>query len=152
MTTAVATRKQRLRTLEKEIRTGMEEFYYVGQKLKEIRDDELYKEDGFKTWEAYCRDRWDWSRDYAYKLITASDYRAKLPDVDKLYTHAEKGWSEASVRELTRIPDKRQAGILFKTGERRLLILEGDQVRLLDIEPQARRVPSQLWRKRLNWS
>src|SRR6516164_9199212 len=49
-------RKQRLRTLENEIRKGMEEFYYTGMKLKEIRDDELYKEDGFETWERYCKE------------------------------------------------------------------------------------------------
>lgn len=53
--TVTVSRKQRLRTLENEIRTEMEEFYHTGQKLKEIRDDELYKEDGFETWEKYCR-------------------------------------------------------------------------------------------------
>ena len=38
MGTVTVSRKQRLRTLEKEIRSGMEEFYYVGMKLKEMRD------------------------------------------------------------------------------------------------------------------
>ena len=79
MANAMVSRKQRLRTLEKEIRSGMEEFYYTGMKLKEIKDDELYKEDGFETWEAYCRERWEWSRDYALKLISAAEYRKKLP-------------------------------------------------------------------------
>ena len=51
-------RKQRLRELEKEIRSGMEEFYYIGMNLKKFRDDELYKEDGFETWGKYCWDRW----------------------------------------------------------------------------------------------
>ena len=63
MGTVTVSRKQRLRTLEKEIRSGMEEFYYVGMKLKEIRDEELYKEDGFETWEKYCRERWEWDRE-----------------------------------------------------------------------------------------
>ena len=98
-------RKQRLRKLENEIRSGLEEFYYTGMKLKEIRDDELYKEDGFGTWEKYCRVRWEYSRAHAHKLITASEYRAKLP---ALPTGQQK-WSERSVRELTRIPDKKQA-------------------------------------------
>lgn len=98
-------RKQRLRTLENEIRSGMEEFYYTGMKLKEIRDDELYKEDGFETWEAYCREKWEWSQRHALRLIEAAEYRAKLPSGPSGSTD----WSERSVRELTRIPDKKQA-------------------------------------------
>ena len=103
---AIATnRKQRLRKLEKEIRTGMEEFYYVGQKLKEIRDDELYREDGFETWERYCRERWELGKSRVHQLIVASEYR------DKITTSTSGGsqWSERAVRELTRIPDKKQA-------------------------------------------
>jgi hypothetical protein len=98
-------RKQRLRTLENEIRSGMEEFYYTGMKLKEIRDDELYKEDGFESWEKYCRARWEWSRVYVHQLITASEYRQKLPT----FATGKHEWSERSVRELTRIPEKRDA-------------------------------------------
>src|SRR5262245_45129535 len=105
MSDMTTTRKQRLRTLENEIRTGMEEFYYTGMKLKEIRDDELYKEDGFATWEAYCKERWEWSRQHVHRLITASEYREKLP----ASPNGDKEWSEATVRELTRIEDKRDA-------------------------------------------
>lgn len=83
----------------------MEEFYYTGMKLKEIRDDELYKEDGFQTWENYCRERWEWSRPYVSRLITASEYREKISTVPP--GHGE--WTEKTVRELTRIPDKKQA-------------------------------------------
>jgi hypothetical protein len=102
-----ASRKQRLRTLENEIRSGMEEFYYTGMKLKEIRDDELYKEDGFETWERYCRGRWEWDRNHVYRLITAAEYRQVMPT-----GHQE--WSERSVRELTRIPDKKDAARVAK--------------------------------------
>ena len=98
-------RKQRLRELEKEIRSGMEEFYYTGMKLKEIRDDELYKEDGFETWEKYCREQWEWEARYVKRLITASEYREKFPSGPT----GTADWSERSVRELTRIPDKKQA-------------------------------------------
>lgn len=113
MGTVTVSRKQRLRTLEKAIRQGMEEFYYTGMKLKEIRDDELYKEDGFATWEAYCRKRWEWGADYARKLIRAADYRDALPSAPKAKSKTDTNsigqWSELSVRELTRIPNKRQA-------------------------------------------
>jgi hypothetical protein len=105
-------RKQRLRTLEKEIGEGLEQFYYTGMKLKEIRDDHLYEEDGFKTWKEYCRQRWEWSDERARQLIVAAEYREILPaptivgdktDADSIQ------WSEASVRELTRIKDKNEA-------------------------------------------
>ena len=104
------TRKQRLLTLEKEIRSGMEEFYYTGQKLKEIRDDELYREDRFDTWERYCRERWEWQPSYVHKLIVASEYREKLPPCPS----GTGEWTERSVRELRRIPDKKQAARVAK--------------------------------------
>jgi hypothetical protein len=109
MANLTISRKQRLRTLENEIRSGMEEFYYVGMKLKEIRDQELYKEDGFPSgdagWLAYCKERWEWAKSYANKLIRASEYRDKIPSG----TTGTQEWSERSVRELTRIEDKREA-------------------------------------------
>src|SRR5262249_39508361 len=58
-----------------EIRPGLEEFYRTGMKPKEM---ELYKEDGFDTWEKYCRVRWDFSRVHAHRLITASEFRQQL--------------------------------------------------------------------------
>ena len=105
MSVSVQTRKQRLRKLENEIRSGMEEFYYTGMKLKEIRDDELYKEDGFATWEKYCRERWESVHPHVTNLIVSSEYRQKLPNCS---TGAGK-WTERAVREFQRIPDKRQA-------------------------------------------
>lgn len=39
--TTPLSRKQRLRTLEKEIRSGMEEWYYTGQKLKETQLEDI---------------------------------------------------------------------------------------------------------------
>ncbi len=105
MGTVTVSRKQRLRTLEKEIRSGMEEFYYTGMKLKEIRDDHLYKEDGFQAWEKYCKERWELGKSQVYSLIKASEYREKISDSSS----AGHTWSHRAVTELTRIPDKRQA-------------------------------------------
>jgi len=98
-------RKQRLRELEKEIRSGMEEFYYTDMKLKEIRDDELYKEDGFESFDKYVRERFEMARRYADDLISSAQYREKIT-VSATGAHS---WSERSVRELKRIPDKKQA-------------------------------------------
>jgi hypothetical protein len=102
-------RKQRLRTLENEIRSGMEEFYYTGMKLKEIRDNELYKEDGFKTWEDYCQKRWEWTARRVTQIITSAEYRQELPAVGNNVSDASDGWKERHVQELSRIPSKRDA-------------------------------------------
>jgi DNA invertase Pin-like site-specific DNA recombinase len=51
------------------------------------------------------------------------------------------------IEQLNFFPDLGQVGMIFITGERRLLIVEGDEVRLLDILSRADRVPSQLWKK-----
>jgi len=77
---------------------------------KEIRDDELYKEDGFETWERYCKERWELSRAHVHRLITASEYRVNLPALP----NGNSVWTEASVRELTRIPDKKEAAKVAK--------------------------------------
>lgn len=98
-------RKQRLRTLENEIRSGMEEFYHTAMKLKEIRDDELYKEDGFQVWKDYLRERWDYSDKYVWQMIQSAEYRERIPSS----SIEEVRWSQGSVRELTRIEDKRDA-------------------------------------------
>ncbi len=63
------------------------------------------KEDGFETWTDYLKTRWEMSQPYAYQLIQASEYREKLPPI----ATGNSEWSERSVRELTRIPDKQQA-------------------------------------------
>ncbi|MHB1774988.1 MAG: hypothetical protein ACYCU7_03210 [Acidimicrobiales bacterium] len=48
---------------------GLSTFVEVGRALLEIRDRRLYREDGYPTFEMYCRERWGWSRQHAYRLI-----------------------------------------------------------------------------------
>lgn len=58
--------------MEVVIERGQKTFYEVGCALAEIRDDGLYKlsKGGkFKTFEAYCRAKWDFQRRHAYRLI-----------------------------------------------------------------------------------
>jgi protein gp37 len=110
--TAVQVRRlERLRALESEIRDDYEAFYRVGMKLKEIRDDQLYKDAGFVTWEAYCRECWDFSGERARQLIVAAEYRTVLPAPTNVGEKDKKDrqWNEAAVRELTRLEDKRDA-------------------------------------------
>jgi hypothetical protein len=107
--------KERLAALETEIRAGLDTFYSVGMKLKAIRDDELYKEAGFQTWEKYCKERWEWDRTYVSRVILSAEYWAVLPTVPN-GTADETGikWSESSVRELRRLESKRDAARVAK--------------------------------------
>lgn len=47
-------------------------FYSIGKALKEIRDDRLYRELLFDSFEAYLKNRWDMSRAHGYRLIEAA--------------------------------------------------------------------------------
>jgi hypothetical protein len=44
----------------------------VGAALGSIRERRLYKEKGYKTFEAYCREVWGWGANYAGKQIKAA--------------------------------------------------------------------------------
>ncbi len=114
----LVTRKQRLRTLENEIRDGLlqgaEAFYYVGMKLKEIRDDELYAEGGFATWTKYCEsDQLDYGRRQADHLIRAAEYRGAIGAGT-----SSSEWSAYAFREITRIPDLKDAARVAKKVEK----------------------------------
>jgi hypothetical protein len=68
---AVAPAPSTLPELERVIGDGLRTFVEVGRALAKIRDDGLYKGD-HRTFEAYCKDRWQFSRRRAYELIDAS--------------------------------------------------------------------------------
>jgi len=101
MSQVTKSRKQRLRACEKVLTEHMEEFVRVGLALKEIRDERLYKEDGFERFEDYCRKKWEISRKYADKVIASADLRIKLPTTTPTGRHE---WTERAVRELKRLP------------------------------------------------
>jgi len=106
-----AERKQRLRTLEKSIRGTMEQFVETGNALKEIRDDELYREDGFETWDAYLKQRvgedFGIERTQVQNLITAATIRPKLPDPKLLplcgNNNLKPEWKPSVVKEFARL-------------------------------------------------
>lgn len=91
MGTLTVSRKQRLRTLEKEIRKASEEVHNtglrIGQYLCEIRDEELWAEDGYGTWADYLRDRAhelvgrSFSR--SAELVRAAEIHRRLPETIK---------------------------------------------------------------------
>lgn len=94
-----------LRALEAVIERGLATFVEVGAALLEIRDGRLYRDAGYGDFDAYCRERWGWSRQRSHQLIEAAAVvRGLSTTVDSPIPA-----NEAQARELARIadPDRR---------------------------------------------
>lgn len=61
-----------LAELENIIETNRCQFYQIGKALKRIRDEQLYRQLLFNSFEAYVKERWDMAKSHAYRLIEAS--------------------------------------------------------------------------------
>ena len=61
----------RLAELETVIERGQQTFVEVGNALMEIRDQRLYRKT-HATFEAYCKERWGWTRRQANRQIDAA--------------------------------------------------------------------------------
>ena len=72
---------ERLAALEGIIETGMQTFIEVGEALLEIRNDRLYREQGFATFESYCRERWQWSKSHVNRQIQAAQVVQNLTPI-----------------------------------------------------------------------
>ena len=79
--------------LERVIERGQQTFIEVGRALLEIRDRRLYRET-HATFEAYCRERWGWSRQRANQHIDAAHV------VNALTTTVAKPESERQARAM----------------------------------------------------
>lgn len=69
-----------LQRLEIEIRQGLRSFVTVGKNLATIQEKGLYKLRGFDSFEKYCKDTLDISRQQGYRLINASKIYTMLKD------------------------------------------------------------------------
>lgn len=88
----------RLLDLERIIDTERRCFYKFGKAFKEIRDNRLYRELLFNTFEAYLKKRWDMSRSQAYRLIDASRVIENLSPVGDMLPE-----NESQVRPLVQL-------------------------------------------------
>ncbi|MHB8521892.1 MAG: hypothetical protein ACYDH9_14180 [Limisphaerales bacterium] len=77
------------------IRTGWESFVDVGAALAQIRGQRLYRQH-HKTFEAYCRQKWAYGRQYAYRLIGAAEAVGHLSPIGDI----QKPTHESQVRSL----------------------------------------------------
>jgi hypothetical protein len=78
MTDTSSPMSRTLAELERVIEKGMQTFIEVGNALLEIRESQLYRA-SYPTFEAYCRERWGWSRIHAHRHIDAARVTALLP-------------------------------------------------------------------------
>jgi len=97
---------ERLLELETLIGRNQECFYKIGHALKEIRDNCLYKQALFGSFEAYTRERWDMGKSHAYRLIRSYEVIYNLSPIgDKLPAN------ESQVRPLTQLDSIEQRRI-----------------------------------------
>ena len=73
----------RLRELETIVTAGLESFVAVGEALAEIRDDKLYRLDGFSTFEHYCRERFGLSERRAYQAMDAASVAEAIEEAQE---------------------------------------------------------------------
>ena len=92
---------QRLAELEKTIARGKKTFVEVGLALAEIRDLRLYRRE-YSGFEEYCRKKWGWSKQHAYRLIECAPI-------------AESNTRVTSIRqavELAKVEPEHRAGVI----------------------------------------
>jgi hypothetical protein len=109
MADVTTSKKERLRALEGRLREKREVMFEIGAILLEIRADELYKADGFDSWESYLKDRirqeFGVERAQAYNLIACAQIRQKLPEPPGVSTAVDTPprWSQKAVLEFGRL-------------------------------------------------
>ena len=95
--------QERLDTNEEVIARGLSTFIEVGNALLDIRDNRLYRA-RFSTFEDYCRERWEFSRQRANQLIGAAEVVGNLTTIV-----VNPPANEAQARELTTLtPDEQR--------------------------------------------
>jgi len=108
--------------LEKVIERGLDTFVEVGNALAEIRDRRLYRCE-HKTFEDYCRDKWNIGRTYAHRLMAAAETVEMLPV-------GNKPTSERQVRALAKLPAEKRPEAWQRAIER----ADGRQPTALEVE------------------
>jgi hypothetical protein len=92
---------------EQIVNTGWEAFIEVGLALKRIRDQELFRADGYNTFRHYCKKRWGYSTSTASRAISGAlvgeEIKKAIPALQL---------NEAQVRELAPLVTKKKNGDL----------------------------------------
>ena len=91
----------------------------IGNNLKAIRDEALYKVEGYETFEAYLETKLSMSRGRAYQLINAENVRAALADAagtPQLKDQINQ-MNETQLRAVARVEPERRLEIVEKASE-----------------------------------
>jgi site-specific DNA-methyltransferase (adenine-specific) len=95
------------------IARGKQTFVEVGEALLAIRDRSGYRLAGYSTFEAYCKQRWGWSRTHGYNVIAAAETaRNVLPVI-----HSGTPPTLAQALALAPLPAAEQRAIVQDLGE-----------------------------------
>lgn len=117
MSALTTTEIDRLAACERSIEQGISVFVEVGRALTEIRDSKLYRAT-HKTFEAYCKERWEIGRSRAYDLIDQAKVTEALTSAGLNLSDA----SDISVRDARVLKDDPKAAASVKSrvdaGER----------------------------------
>ena len=85
------------------IERGLKTFVEVGGALLAIRESKLYRQ-GYGTFEEYCQERWGMQRNYANKMIAASEVVQNLGTIVPILPA-----TESQARPLTQLEPEEQA-------------------------------------------
>lgn len=100
---------EEFRRCEEVVQSGLRQFFEVGHALMRIKELKLYRET-HSTFEAYLRDRWDYSKAYGYELISAAEV------VDNLSAIGGHPINERQVRPLTKLEKEEQLAAWHKAA------------------------------------
>ena len=103
--------RELLQKHETTIKKGLNTFVEVGQALLEIRDKKLYRIE-YKTFEEYCKQKWQISRPRSYQLIEAS------LAIENVYPGIQMPKNEKEVRPLTSLEPEVQNAVWQETVEK----------------------------------
>lgn len=103
--------KQELQKHETTIKKGLNTFVEVGQALLEIRENKLYRIE-YNTFEQYCQEKWQMTRQRSYELINASVV------IQNVSNCLQKPTTESQVRPLTRLEPEIQNAVWKETIEK----------------------------------
>jgi hypothetical protein len=99
-----------LEQLETQIADNVKSAFTLAAALAEIREKKLYREN-YKTFEEYCKQRWDYSRSYCERLADMNDV---LVDLKEYEDHQVFPRNELQARVFVPL-EKEQRITLFKT-------------------------------------
>lgn len=101
-----------LQQLESTIEAGLHTFVEVGMALSRVRDARLYRET-HKDFDAYCRERWGWSKRRSNQLIGAASIVETMKEEVGTIVPANEG----QARELIPVPAEKRGEVMQEAAK-----------------------------------